>query len=161
MLLDRTGEIADDWNWVTDASEIPWHGAIIVPLARLDEALKGRAATGVSIPNDAEPRELVPHFPRLGLIAVDFPSFADGRGFSLGQCLRDLGFEGTLRAQGPVIADQFAYLLACGFDQVEVPEDVAIRQPVEQWLAQLGKISLGYQRGRPTTSILDERRTDA
>ncbi|MEM1299481.1 MAG: DUF934 domain-containing protein [Pseudomonadota bacterium] len=161
MLLDETGEIAETWERVPDEADIPAEGAIIVPLARLEEAMGGRPASGVAIPNDADVRELVPLFPRIGLIAVDFPSFADGRGFSLGQRLRDLGFKAGLRAEGPVIADQFAYLLACGFDQVDVSEDVALRQPVEQWLAQLGKISLGYQRGRPTQSIPDQRRAYA
>ncbi len=158
MLLDATGEIADGWAFIPDNAPIPAEGPIVVPYARLGEALEARAATGVLIPNDVDPGNLASVLPRLGLIAVDFPSFADGRGFSIAQRLRDLGYEGRLRALGPVIADQFAYLLACGFDEVLVPEDVALRQPVEQWTAQLGKISLGYQRGRPTGSILDQRR---
>ena len=132
MLLDRTGEIAETWTWVPDHAEIPWHGPVIVPFPRLAEALEARAAAGVHLPNDTDPRELTDMLPRLGLIAVDFPSFADGRGFSIAKCLRDNGYEGRLRAVGPVIADQFAYLLACGFDEVEVPEDVALRQPVHQ-----------------------------
>ena len=115
-------------------------------------------AAGVLVPNDAEPESLKPLFPRLGLIAVDFPSFADGRGFSIAVRLRDLGFSGRLRACGPVIADQFAYLLSCGFDEVSVPEDVADRQPADQWMAQLSKFTAGYQRGRTSTrSILDQR----
>lgn len=161
MLLDPGGEVEDIWTRVPDDAPVPASGPVIVPLARLGEALEGRASTGLSLPNDADLGALGPSLARLGLIAVDFPSFADGRGFSIAQRLRDLGFEGRLRASGPVIADQFAYLLACGFDEVEVPEDVARRQPVEQWLAQLGKISLGYQRGRPTGSILDQRRAAA
>ena len=157
MLLERTGEIADAWAWVPDEAEIPWHGAIIVPFARLEEALGVRPSSGVHVPNDLDPASLAPHLARLGLISVDFPSFADGRGFSVAQRLREMGFEGRLRASGPVIADQFAFLLSCGFDEVAVPEDVALRQPVEQWMAQLSKISLGYQRGRPVRSILDLR----
>lgn len=158
MLIDATGAIADDWTALGDGP-IPWHGPVIVPLARLDEALSVRAATGVAIPNDADPTTLKPHFPRLGLIAVQFPGFADGRGFSIAARLRRLGYEGRLRAKGPVIADQFAFLLACGFDEVEVDPEVAARQPADQWLAQLGRISHVYQRGRPgLRSILDQRR---
>ncbi|MEM7743860.1 MAG: DUF934 domain-containing protein [Pseudomonadota bacterium] len=158
MLIDATGEIADGWAEIADDADIPWHGPIIVPFARLDEALTRRPSTGVALPNDTEIDAVVPYLPRLGLVAVDFPSFADGRGFSIGQALRDRRFEGRLRAVGPVIADQFAYLLACGFDEVKVPEHVALRQPVEQWMAQLSKVTLGYQRGRPVRgSILDQR----
>ena len=158
MLLDASGPIADDWRLVGEA-DIPADGPVIVPLARLEEALSRRPATGVLVPNDTAPEGLRAHFPRLGLIAVDFPSFADGRGFSIAGRLRDLGYEGRLRAHGPVIADQFAYLLACGFDEVNVPDDLARRQPAEQWTAQLDKISHVYQRGTPgTRSILDQRR---
>ena len=147
MLLDATGPIEDAWRQVEDpGTVIPDTGQIIVPFSRLEEALDRRPATGVLIPNDTEPENLKPWFPRLGLIAVDFPSFADGRGFSIAVRLRDLGFEGRLRAHGPVIADQFAYLLTCGFDEVSVPDEVAVRQPAEQWTAQLGKISSVYQR---------------
>jgi len=157
MLLDATGEIADEWRTVED-EPIPASGPVIVPLARLDEALARRPATGVLIPNDTDSERLKSHFPRLGLIAIDFPSFADGRGFSIAQRLRALGYQGRLRALGPVISDQFAYLLACGFDEVAVPPSVAERQPVDQWTAQLSKISASYQRGRPgVASILDKR----
>ncbi|NIP75920.1 MAG: DUF934 domain-containing protein, partial [Xanthomonadales bacterium] len=61
--------------------------------------------------------------------------------------LRALGFEGRLRASGPVISDQFDFLLACGFDEVLLPDDVAERQPPEHWTANPGRITLGYQRG--------------
>ena len=159
MLLDRSGEIADVWASVADDKPIPPSGPVIVPLARLAEALDTRPATGAAIPNNANLAEIADGLPRLGLISIDFPSFADGRGFSIAQRLRDMGFEGRLRASGPVIADQFAYLLACGIDEVLVPEEVAIRQPAEQWMAQLTKISLGYQRGRALDAIADRRKS--
>ena len=101
-----------------------------------------------------------PYFDRLSLISVDFPSFADGRGFSIGRCLRRVGFKGRLRATGPVISDQFDYLLACGFDEASLPDSVAERQPPEHWAATPGRITLGYQRGLAGRgSILDARRT--
>ncbi|RMF41643.1 MAG: DUF934 domain-containing protein [Alphaproteobacteria bacterium] len=102
---------------------------------------------GLHLPNDIETAKVAPHLARLGLISVDFPSFADGRGFSLGRRLRNLGFRGRLRACGPVIADQFAYLLACGYDEVETPESLDRRQPQPQWERALRAISRGYQPG--------------
>ena len=159
MLLDRTGEITDLWPLLGDDAPVPADGPVLVPRARLTEALEHRTSAGVLLPNDTDPASLARDLPRLGLIAVDFPAFADGRGFSIARRLRDLGYAGRLRAHGPVIADQFAYLLACGFDEVKVPGEVAQRQPVAHWVAQLGRISLGYQRGRSTGSILDRRRT--
>ena len=161
MLLDASGEIADGWL-AAGEDAIPAQGLVVVPLARLEEALALRTAVGVLIPNDTDLETLKPVLPRLGLIAVDFPSFTDGRGFSIATRLRDMGFQGRLRAHGPVIADQFAYLLACGFDEVRVADAVAARQPAAEWTAQLSKISHVYQRGRPgPASILDRRRAPA
>lgn len=66
-------------------------------------------------------------------IRIDFPSSADGRGFSLAKALRQKGFKGRLRAAGPLISDQFRYALTCGFDEVEIDDDIAARQPESHW----------------------------
>lgn len=67
-------------------------------------------------------------------IRIDFPSFADGRGFTLARLLRLRGYRGPLRAKGHVIADQYAMARRAGFDEVEIDEDLARRQPEQQWL---------------------------
>ena len=69
------------------------------------------------------------------MIRVDFPSFADGRGFTIARRLRLMGFEGRLRARGHVIADQYAMARRSGFDEVEIDAELAARQPEEQWRA--------------------------
>ena len=69
------------------------------------------------------------------LIAVDFPSMTDGRGFTLARLLREKGYQGRLRAVGGLIADQYAMARRVGFDEVQVAPDIAARQPWEQWLA--------------------------
>lgn len=159
LLLDRKGPIDELWPRIDGDAALPACGRVLVPLARLDEALASPLELGVEIGPDTVPDDIVAHFGRLALISVVFPSFADGRGFSIGRCLRERGFLGRLRATGPVISDQFTYLLQCGFDEVAVPESVAARQPVEDWLAQPGAITLGYQRGlKERGSILDRRR---
>ncbi|MBM3606277.1 MAG: DUF934 domain-containing protein [Alphaproteobacteria bacterium] len=71
----------------------------------------------------------------LPLVAIDFPSFSDGRGFSLARRLRELGYKGRLRATGRLIADQYAMARRVGFDEVQVAADIAARQPEDQWLA--------------------------
>jgi len=51
------------------------------------------------------------------LIAVDFPKFTDGRGYSIARLLRDrYNFRGELRAIGDVLRDQLFALSECGFD---------------------------------------------
>ena len=158
-LIDRDGPVGERWTVLGADDPLPASGAVIVPLDRLDEAADAGLELGVHIPNSTDPHRLTPYFDRLALVSVEFPAFADGRGFSLGHRLRALGFRGRLRATGHVIADQFAYLLACGFDEVMVPDTVALRQPPEQWARQLSAVTLAYQRGRPVrASILDQRR---
>jgi len=88
----------------------------------------------LEIPNDIDPMLLVPLFPWISAIRIPFPSFADGRGFSLARRLRILGYTGRLRATGHVIADQYFHARRSGFDEVEIDELLARRQPEAQWL---------------------------
>ena len=69
------------------------------------------------------------------LVRIAFPSFADGRGFTLARVLRMHGYAGRLRAHGHVIADQYAMARRAGFDEVEISGDLAARQPEDQWRA--------------------------
>ncbi|MEM9043980.1 MAG: DUF934 domain-containing protein [Pseudomonadota bacterium] len=157
LLLDRTGEIDDLWPMAGD--ELPSSGRAFVPFSRLGEAMTCELELGVEIPNTLDLSELQPHLGRLAMISVDFPGFADGRGFSIGRKLRALGFLGRLRAAGPVISDQFTYLLQCGYDEVALPDHIVERQPINDWLAQLSLVTTGYQRGiAGRGSILDQRR---
>jgi uncharacterized protein (DUF934 family) len=68
-----------------------------------------------------------------GLIRVTFGAFNDGRGFTIARRLRSRGFAGRLRAAGPVIADQYTMIRRAGFDEVEIPDALAARQPEDQW----------------------------
>ncbi|MBV2360654.1 DUF934 domain-containing protein [Thalassococcus sp. CAU 1522] len=79
------------------------------------------------------------------LIRIDFPSFADGRGFTLARLLRASGFSGRLRARGHVIADQYAMARRSGFDEVEISEELAARQPEDQWLDRANWRAHDYQ----------------
>ncbi|MFK8034631.1 MAG: DUF934 domain-containing protein [Hyphomicrobiales bacterium] len=107
------------------------------------DELQSLAALGglyVDLKNDEDPELLVPFFAVIDLIRIAFPSSADGRGFSLGQRLRRLGFKGTLRAHGDLISDQYPMALRTGFNELEISANLAKRQPEEQWLASLPKL---------------------
>ncbi len=69
------------------------------------------------------------------VVRIAFPSFSDGRGFTLARRLRQMGFTGHLRATGHVLADQYAMARRSGFDDVEISADLAARQPQDQWRA--------------------------
>jgi len=117
---------------ITDTGFAPDDAPTLVPLDTLPEAAEGAA---LDLPLDADPEAVAPHFDRLALIVIPFPSFGDGRGFSLAKRLRGLGYRGRLRASGHVITDQYAFARFCGFDEVRISDDQAERQPEPLWLA--------------------------
>jgi uncharacterized protein (DUF934 family) len=158
-LLDRTGWAADPWTRDDGAAD-----AAIVPFDALDAALIGRRdgqQIGVDLPNNVPLTRLEPWLDRLDLIAIAFPAHGDGRGFSLARALRERGYGGRLRAVGQLIPDQFAFALQCGFDEVEIGDDRAARQPLFQWLEALVEIGESYQKGPAQPSILARRRAAA
>lgn len=125
--------VADDWailrlteNDTPDAVAIP-AGKVIVPLKVWQAqraALEGRKELGVWIASSERPEELKDDLARFALIAVDFPKFADGRGYSIAYNLRArLGYTGELRAIGDVLRDQLFYMQRVGFDAFAVRED--------------------------------------
>ena len=106
----------------------------------------------IDLPASADPNELAGRLPALDMIRVDFPNVADGRGFTIARQLRRMGFTGRLRARGPMIADQYAMARRSGFDEIEIPEDIAARQTEDQWLARANWRAHDYQarlRARP------------
>ena len=79
------------------------------------------------------------------MVRVDFPSSADGRGFTIARVLRLKGYTGRLRAKGHVLADQYAMARRSGFDEVEIDDTLANRQPEDQWLARANWQDNNYQ----------------
>jgi phosphoadenosine phosphosulfate reductase len=77
-----------------------------------------------------------------GPIAIAFPSFTDGRGFSLARLLRERhGFKGEIRAVGYLIPDHGQFLLRSGFDTAEIADPDA----AQVWKASLERIRHNYQ----------------
>lgn len=94
---------------------------------------------------DTDPADLPARLEGVTLVRIDFPSFADGRGFTLARALRQIGYAGRLRARGHVLADQYAMARRAGFDEVEISADLARRQPEDQWLARADWRAHDYQ----------------
>lgn len=127
--LIRNAQIIED-NWQTlhlaegdtpDAVAVS-AGRWIVPLSvwQAQPALRERADIAVWLADDDEPADLVPDLAALPFVAVNFPKFANGRGYSTAVLLRTrYNYNGQLRAIGDVLRDQFDYLTRCGFDALE------------------------------------------
>lgn len=92
-------------------------------LANADE-LAANPTLGVWLDSDEGPEELEPYLDQVQYIAVNFPKFADGRGYSYARILRDrYGYKGEIRAIGDILHDQLFYLKRCGFDAFAIRED--------------------------------------
>ena len=80
----------------------------------------GNAPDALLTPEDSI-EALLPALDTLRLIAVSFPKFRDGRGFTQIRELRERGFSGEIRAVGHVLPDQFMSLVRCGVSTIELP----------------------------------------
>jgi uncharacterized protein (DUF934 family) len=150
MPLIRNGRfVSDDWLRPAPEAKLPWYGKLLLTRERLSAEgpalIEAGQTLGVEIANDTNPEELEAWLPQLTLIAIGFPKSADGRGFSLAQRLRRMGYKGELRAVGHLIPDQYSLALSCGFDTVEISEALAERQPEKHWQAARQSMSLAYQ----------------
>lgn len=129
MRLVKHGEIVEDrFDRVIDDAPVPEHGPVIVPAARLiadaEDLSRRDDPIGVVWPNNRRIAELAPHLDRLALVALEFPTFRDGRAYSQARQLRETcRFRGELRATGQILRDQFVFLLRAGFDAFEVQKD--------------------------------------
>lgn len=164
----RNGRLEPDpWTLVAaapgdEAGHALAAGPLLVPLAlwkaKRAQLLARREPLGVWLGPDDEPRELAGDLDALALVAVHFPKFTDGRGYSSAALLRTRhGYRGELRAFGDVGRDQLFYLKRCGFDSFSL---AAHRDP-QAALAGLGDFSLRYQGSVDDPVPLFRRRSSA
>ena len=148
--LIKDGAVArDDWtrlgpDFDTDAP-LP-AGKLIVPLhlweARREELLARGEPLGIWLDSSEHPEAVGDALPHLQLIAINFPVFSDGRGYSYARLLREkYGFTGELRAIGDVLRDQLFLMRRCGFDSFEIRAD----RDAADALAGLGDFTHVYQ----------------
>jgi uncharacterized protein (DUF934 family) len=112
-----------------DIGNIAGANGIIVTLPvwlKHSETLRTLPRLGLLLAGSDDPAQLTADLPLFGLIAIEFPKFADGRGFSTARLLRErYGFKGEIRAVGAYLPDQIYYLRRCGFDAFEVSDERA------------------------------------
>ena len=119
--------VEDDWALLrldegeaADTVTVP-AGKVIVPLSvwlAQRSVLEHRLPDiGVWLGADERPETLAGDVEKLTLIAVNFPKFTDGRGYSIAYNLRArLAYKGQLRAIGDVLRDQLFSMQRVGFD---------------------------------------------
>jgi uncharacterized protein (DUF934 family) len=145
----------DEWALSRNADALPHQRPAIVPLALWRTA---RDDTGLApwLSSDTELDDaLAGELAEAPLVAIDFPAFTDGRGYTLARLLRERhAYGGEIRAIGDVLVDQLYYMSRCGFDALALRHD----QHLEDALRALGAFSVSYQPAVDTREALFERR---
>ena len=151
------GELAAENAWCVsyDADALPEQRPAFVPLA-LWQANQDDAELAPLLTSDTELNvELGHQLSSASAIAVDFPAFTDGRGYTIARLLRErYGYSGEVRAVGDVLVDQLEYMRRCGFTAMALRDD----QHPEDALRALSFISVRYQPDVEERQALFERR---
>jgi uncharacterized protein (DUF934 family) len=128
MQIIRNGAIVDDaFVHVAAGAELPAQGDVIVSLSQYTEqrdALRSRAGkVGVRLASNEQAHLVAPYLAEIALVAIEFPTFKDGRGYTAARLLRDrFSYRGEIRAVGDVLRDQLNYMRRCGFDAWELKQ---------------------------------------
>ncbi|WP_346798246.1 DUF934 domain-containing protein [Halomonas sp. Bachu 37] len=138
------GELAAENSWCVsyDEEALPEQRPAIVPLG-LWLANSSDAELAPLLASDTELTvSLAKELKASPLVAVNFPAFTDGRGYSLARLLRErFAYPGEIRAVGDVLVDQLNYMRRCGFDTMALRDD----QHPEDALRALNAFSVRYQ----------------
>jgi uncharacterized protein (DUF934 family) len=163
MIIKNKTIAADDWTLLRlEENDTPHdvavpNGKVIVPLKVWQaqrEVLQTRTELGVWLASDERADDLKNDLARFAVIAVDFPKFTDGRGYSIAMHLRTrLGYAGELRAIGDVLRDQMFYMQRVGFDAFAPRPD----KDIGGALKGLNDFSLTYQASSDEKSPLFRR----
>jgi len=129
-VLTRDGTwIEDHWQLLEDDAPVPagaGTGVVLVSTPRLvaHPELLQQGIAGAWVAPETDVSALRPLLPSLRAIAVRFPVYRDGRGYSSATILRaHFGFRGELRAVGDILVDQLFYLQRVGFDSFGLRPD--------------------------------------
>lgn len=133
--------VNDDWEVLhlseedtPDSVQVP-DGKIVVPLQvwlHQKINLGMRSQIGIWLSSHEQAKDIGAEPNRFALIAIDFPKFADGRGYSIAYNLRTrLGYTGELRAMGDVLRDQLFYMQRVGFNSFAVRADKNIHDAIK------------------------------
>lgn len=151
VIIKNRQVATNNWQLLRPAADkslpvVPPAGDVIVPLgqwlAQRDALLARDGRLGVWLANTEDPAVIAGDLNHFDLVAVDFPHFTDGRGYSIARLLRErYGWRGELRAIGDVIRDVVFYLSRCGFDAF----DLKAGEDVQAALSAFGDFGEAYQ----------------
>ena len=108
----------------------------VVPLAQW------RGEPGVLLGPADDPGSIADRLHEISVVAIEFPQFTDGRGYSIARLLRErYAYKGEIRAVGEVLRDNLFYLSRCGFDSFVLNDQARLEEAVDH----LSTFSDAYQ----------------
>lgn len=147
MALIKNGRVLrDPYARVSAGEAVPRDGAVLVDLQvwqdHCHSLCRRPDPVGVRLHSGQHPEIIADDLDQLDLVALDFPSFRDGRAYSYARLLRQrYGFRGELRAVGDVLPDQLIFMHRVGFDAFELKG----HEPLAGYEAALAEIGIVYQ----------------
>jgi uncharacterized protein (DUF934 family) len=161
MRFVRDGKPAEDnFQRVADDVPIPENVPVLLSATRFlaeASALAGRPEPlGVLWPNNKDVEELAPHLGQVAVVALNFPSFRDGRAYSQARLLRQrYNYRGELRATGQVLRDQFLFMLRAGFTTFEIVKDA----DADHFAEAVHRYTRFYQQSVDRRPVIAQQRT--
>jgi len=148
LINNQAQAIADQWTYPDADGNIAVRAGAVVPvdvLVGLGNLFDIERPIGAFVSSGITADRIASLLETLDLVAVAFPKFRDGRGFTVARTLREKhGYKGDIRAVGHVLPDQFTALVQCGFSSIVTPPE----HPPEQWsVARLPEKTLDERRG--------------
>ncbi|PCJ11741.1 MAG: oxidoreductase [Gammaproteobacteria bacterium] len=140
--------IEDQWVELSDeqcAETLP-KGKLIVPVsawqAHKEQLIAHAEPIGILLAPDEQPADIAEDLEHFALVAISFPKFADGRGYSSARELRTrFSYDKEIRAVGDVLRDQIYLMARCGFNAFAVREDRCINDALNAF----NDFSVNYQ----------------
>lgn len=108
----------------------------IVPVNQLQSILTVNlielSKQGLLLEPEDDPAVLVPWLEHIGLVALKFETFKDGRAYTQANLLRTrYEYKGEIRAIGDVLRDQLAAMRHCGFSSFVVRQDKSVTEALK------------------------------
>jgi phosphoadenosine phosphosulfate reductase len=164
-IIRANSVVEDHWNVIrladgeTPSSIKLADGDHLFPLSvwqtRKQEIISAHKRIGVWLDSHEEVEAIADDLHYFQVVGINFPKFADGRGYSAARLLRErYGYEGEVRAIGDVLQDQLFYLKRSGFDAFALRAD----RDIEVAVAALETFPEAYQTAADQKQPLFRRR---
>ncbi|WP_338719817.1 phosphoadenylyl-sulfate reductase [Devosia sp. XK-2] len=132
------------WTEGTDPSEARYvHVPLTEFLANRDAFLANPHPLGLLVSPGENIEDAADDLGRFASVAISFPAFSDGRGYSTARLLVErLKYAGEIRAVGDVLQDQIPHMRRCGFNALVVTHEPTRAALIEN---RLPEMALFYQ----------------